>query len=66
MITLRYQQRTIYEPLARNVMSDYKELLWERWLLTVDGLLEDEELVKLVKGVAIEGWMGWKDGLDGA
>ena len=30
-------------------MSDYKELCWERWLLEVDGLLEDEELVKIVK-----------------
>jgi len=49
MITVRYQQRTIYEPLALNVMSDYKELCWERWLLEVDGLLEDEELVKIVK-----------------
>jgi IS5 family transposase len=49
MITVRYQQRTIYEPLALNVMADYKELCWERWLLEVDGLLEDEELVKIVK-----------------
>src|SRR5262249_5178910 len=49
MITVRYQQRTIYEPLALNVMADYKELYWERWLLEVDGLLEDEELVKIVK-----------------
>jgi IS5 family transposase len=48
MITVRYQQRTIYEPLALNVMSDYRELCWERWLLEVDGLLEDEELVKIV------------------
>src|SRR5215467_7391297 len=45
MITVRYQQRTIYEPLALNVMADYKELCWERWLLEVDGLLEDEQLV---------------------
>jgi transposase, IS5 family len=49
MITVRYQQRTIYEPLAVNVMADYKELFWERWLIEVDKLLEDEDLVKLVK-----------------
>jgi hypothetical protein len=49
MITVRYQQRTIYEPLALNLMPDYKELLWERWLLEVDQLLEDEDLVKIVK-----------------
>ena len=31
MITVRYRQRTIYEPLAVNLMPDYKELLWEGW-----------------------------------
>ena len=49
MITLRYQQHTIYESLAVNVMPDYKELLWEGWLLKVDKFLEDEDLVKLVR-----------------
>ncbi len=50
MITLRYQQRTIYEPLAVNCMPDYKELLWEGWLLKVDKFLEDEDLVTIVRG----------------
>jgi hypothetical protein len=50
MITVRYQQRTIYEPLAVNCMPDYKELLWEGWLVAVDKLLGDEDLGKLVKG----------------
>jgi IS5 family transposase len=50
MITVRYQQRTIYEPLALNVMADYKELLWEGWLLKVDKFLEDGDLVKIVRG----------------
>ncbi len=49
MITVRYQQRSIYEPLAVNCMSDYKELLWEGWLLKVDKFLEDEDLVKIVR-----------------
>lgn len=49
MITLRYQQRTIYEPLAVNLMPDYQELLWESWLLKVDWFLEDEDLVKIVR-----------------
>jgi IS5 family transposase len=49
MITLRYQQHTIYESLAVNVMPDYKELLWEGWLLKVDKFLEDEDLVKIVR-----------------
>ena len=50
MITLRYQQRSIYEPLAVNCMPDYQELLWEGWLLKVDQLLEDEDLVTIVRG----------------
>jgi IS5 family transposase len=49
MITVRYQQRTIYEPLALNVMADYQELLWEGWLLKVDKFLGDEDLVKIVR-----------------
>lgn len=49
MITVRYQQRTIYEPLAVNVMADYQGLLWEGWLLKVDKFLEDQDLVKIVK-----------------
>ena len=50
MITLRYQQRSIYEPLTVNCMPDYQELLWEGWLLKVDKFLEDEDLVKIVRG----------------
>jgi transposase, IS5 family len=50
MITLRYRQRSIYEPLAVNCMADYQELLWESWLLKVDQLLEDEDLVTIVRG----------------
>lgn len=49
MITVRYQQRSIYEPLALNVMADYQELLWEGWLLKMDKFLEDEDLVKIVR-----------------
>ena len=49
MITVRYQQRTIYEPLAVNLLPDYQELLWEGWLLKVDKFLEDEDLVKIVR-----------------
>ena len=49
MITVRYQQRTIYEPLAVNCMADYQELLWEGWLVKVDKFLEDEDLVKIVR-----------------
>jgi IS5 family transposase len=49
MITVRYQQRTIYEPLAVNLLPDYKELLWEGWLLKVDKFLEDKDLVKIVR-----------------
>ena len=49
MITVRYQQRSIYEPLAVNLMPDYGELLWEGWLLKVDKFLEHGDLVKIVR-----------------
>ena len=57
MITVCYRQRTLYEPLAVNLMADYKELLWEGWLLKVDKLLEDEDLVNLVRGL-------WRSAID--
>jgi len=49
MITPRYQQRTIYEGIYRTLIPDQKALLWEEWLLRIDGLLEDEALVALVQ-----------------
>lgn len=54
MIFPCYQQRTFYEPLARSVMPDYKDLVWEDWMVEVDRLLEDEDLVEVVQG-ALEG-----------
>jgi len=49
VITVRYQQCTIYEPLAANIMADYNELLWEEWLLKVNKFLDDAELLKIVR-----------------
>ncbi len=49
MIVPRYQQRTIYEGIYRRLIPDQKELLWERWLLKIDALLDDEALVELVQ-----------------
>jgi IS5 family transposase len=49
MIVPRYQQRTIYEGIYRTLIPDQKELLWERWLLKIDALLDDEALVTLVQ-----------------
>jgi IS5 family transposase len=49
MIVPRYQQRTIYEGIYRTLIPDQKALLWEEWLLKIDALLEDEELVGLVQ-----------------
>jgi hypothetical protein len=53
MITVGYPQRTIYEPLALNVMADYKELCWERWLLAVNELLAAGHAGR--SGVALDG-----------
>jgi len=49
VITVRYQQCTIYEPLAANIMADYNELLWEEWLLKVNKFMDDAELLKIVR-----------------
>jgi len=48
MIVSRYEQRTIYET-AVALMPDHKELLWEDWMLEVDSLLEDRDLIGIVQ-----------------
>ena len=48
MIVPRYSQRTVYEGIYRSLIPDEKSLLWERWMLKIDSVLEDEELVELV------------------
>ena len=49
MIQARNPQRSIYEELARNLMPDYRELIWEDWMRKVDALLEDDDLVEMVR-----------------
>ena len=49
MIGRRYQQRTIYEGIYRTLIPDQKQLLWERWLLKIDALLDDDPLLDLVQ-----------------
>ena len=48
VIVPRYQQRTIYEGIYRSPIPDQKLLLWEKWMLNIDALLEDDELVEMV------------------
>jgi IS5 family transposase len=48
MIVPRYQQRTIYEGMYRSIIPDHKELLWEKWMVKIDTLLEDDELIEVV------------------
>src|SRR5437867_2435780 len=48
MIVPRYQQRTIYEGIYRSLIPDQKQLLWEKWMLKVDALLDDDELIEMV------------------
>jgi len=48
MIEPRYRQRTLYEQAVETFMPDQKKLLWERWMLKVDELLEEDELVEIV------------------
>jgi len=49
MVGRRYPQRTIYEGIYRTLIPDQKALLWERWLLQVDALLDDDSLVDVVQ-----------------
>jgi len=48
MIVPRYQQRTIYEGVYRSLIPDQKQLLWEKWMLKVDRLLDDDQLIEMV------------------
>jgi IS5 family transposase len=48
MIEPRYRQQTLYEQAVENFMPDHKQLLWEGWMLKVDELLEEDELVERV------------------
>jgi transposase, IS5 family len=48
MIEPRYRQQTLYEQAVESFMPDHKKLLWEGWMLKVDELLEQDQLVEIV------------------
>src|SRR3990172_12708092 len=48
MIEPRYRQQTLYEQAVVSFMPDSKKLLWEGWMLKVDEVLEEDELVEIV------------------
>ena len=50
MVVRRNQQRNIYEEIGRNLLPDYKDMMWEKWMVEADRLLEDEDLVDIVEG----------------
>lgn len=49
MVIRRYQQRSIYEEITRQLLPDHEALQWEQWLIKVDQVLEDGELLDLVQ-----------------
>jgi len=49
MVIRRYQQRSIYEELTRQLLPDHEALRWEEWLGKVDQVLEDGALIDLVQ-----------------
>jgi transposase, IS5 family len=49
MVIRRYQQQSIYEELVKNILPDHEALQWEEWLVKVDQVLEDGELLDLVQ-----------------
>ena len=56
MVIRRYQQRSIYEELARQLLPDHEALQWEQWLIKVDQVLEDGELLDLVQAALAQRW----------
>jgi IS5 family transposase len=48
MIEPYYRQRTLYEQAVESFLPDQKKLWWEGWMLKVDTLLEEDELVEVV------------------
>ena len=56
MVIRRYQQRSLYEELTRQLLPDHEALQWEQWLLKVDQVLEDGALVDLVQEALAERW----------
>jgi IS5 family transposase len=49
VVVRRHQQHSIYEEIGRNLLPDYEEIMWEKWMVEVDRVLEDEELVDIVE-----------------
>ncbi len=48
MIEPYYRQRTLYEQAVESFLPDQKKLWWEGWMLQVDALLDQDELVEIV------------------
>jgi len=44
----RYRQQTLYEQAVETFKPDHKKLPWEGWMLKVDELLEEDDLVEIV------------------
>jgi len=42
------RQRTLFEPLAKQLLPDYQQLALTGWLAKLDQLLEDEQMIDLV------------------
>src|SRR6266545_2399024 len=61
MVIRRYQQRSIYEELTRQLLPDHEALQWEQWLLKVDQVLEDCELLDLVQEALAQRWPGQQE-----
>ena len=56
MVVRRNQQRSIYEEIGRNLLSDYQELMWEKWMVEADRILDDEALVDIVEEALKKRW----------
>lgn len=62
MVVRRYQQRKLSEALVRQLLPDHEALRWEEWLLKVDEVLADRELLDLAQEALSSGGQAARGG----
>jgi IS5 family transposase len=61
MVVRRYQQHHLNEALARQLLPDHEALVWEEWMVTVDQVLADGELLDVAQAALGQRWTGSKN-----
>jgi len=56
MVVRSYRQQSIYEELARQLLPDHEALEWEAWMVKVDQVLADGELLDIAQTALEKRW----------